>query len=46
METKNLISIGKCNRCGKTIINDETDFCLECSQEEGYIGEDVEERKK
>jgi len=34
------LSFGRCNKCGKTIDNSNTDFCLECSQKPGYTGED------
>jgi len=34
------LSFGRCNKCGKTIDNSNTDFCLECSQKPRYTGED------
>lgn len=41
MKKEILINIGKCFKCGKVIDNSETDYCFECSQEDGYTGEDT-----
>jgi len=42
MKQKDLqINIAECLRCGKYIDNTETDICFECSQEEGWTGEDT-----